>query len=235
MQIIAVDCGEYETTRRHIEKLIDKTGASFDYLLLTHLHPGHSGGAIEWLTAHSKLQIIGGKKATEVNRVVSDGQILQVGELSIYCMHTPGHSSADVSYLVTQVTPTSTKTPFLFSGDVLSCGGAGPAENLAKMQASLDSLRNLPNETLIYPGHEATAENLAFAKMLEPDNPFVTKKLDWVKERKGQVNVGSPISEERLYNPFLRTALPYFKNLTSESDPVMVLGKLLKLRGQLLE
>jgi hydroxyacylglutathione hydrolase len=214
---------------------METTGASFDFLLLTHLHPGHAFGALSWLKAHPQLQIIAGVKKVPANRRVEDGEIIIVGDLSVYCMHTPGHSEADVSYLVTQCTPTSDKTPLLFSGDILSCGGAGPANDLAKMQSSLTMLRSLPNETLIFPGHEATAQNLAFAKMLEPDNPFVTKKLDWVKDRKGQVNVGSPMSEERLYNPFLRVTLPYFKHITGESDPTKVLGKLLKLRDELIE
>jgi hydroxyacylglutathione hydrolase len=50
---------------------------------------------------------------------------MQVGEICICAMETPGHTAEHVSYVITHVTPDSTKTPFLFSGDTLFIGGCG--------------------------------------------------------------------------------------------------------------
>jgi len=50
---------------------------------------------------------------------------MQVGEICICAMETPGHTAEHVSYVITHVTPDSTKTPFLFSGDTLFVGGCG--------------------------------------------------------------------------------------------------------------
>jgi hydroxyacylglutathione hydrolase len=40
-------------------------------------------------------------------------------------MDIPGHTTDHVSYIITHVTPSSTKTPFLFCGDTLFIGGCG--------------------------------------------------------------------------------------------------------------
>jgi len=84
-----------------------------------------------------------------------------------------------VSYVVTHVTPDSTKTPFLFCGDTLFISGCGrllqgTAEQLFY---SLQKLINLPNESLIFCGHEYTLQNLEFAKFIEPENPMIDAKI----------------------------------------------------------
>lgn len=50
---------------------------------------------------------------------------MEIGEICICCIECPGHTSDHVSYVVTHVTPESTKTPFLFCGDTLFIGGCG--------------------------------------------------------------------------------------------------------------
>jgi hydroxyacylglutathione hydrolase len=98
---------------------------------------------------------------------------MQVGEICICAMETPGHTAEHVSYVITHVTPDSTKTPFLFSGDTLFVGGCGRLldEELCTAEhlfSSLQTLINLPNETLLFCGHEYTQANLKFAKYIEP-------------------------------------------------------------------
>ncbi len=56
---------------------------------------------------------------------LKDLQTMSVGEICICAMETPGHTAEHVSYIITHVTPESTKTPFLFSGDTLFVGGCG--------------------------------------------------------------------------------------------------------------
>jgi hydroxyacylglutathione hydrolase len=93
---------------------------------------------------------------------MSDLQTFEIGELCICCMATPGHTAEHVSYIVTHVTPTSTKTPLLFSGDTLFIGGCGrlldeqSGANAETLFYSLQKLINLPNETLVLCGHEYT-------------------------------------------------------------------------------
>lgn len=56
---------------------------------------------------------------------MSDLQTMTLGDLCICCMETPGHTTDHVSFVVTHVTPESTKIPFLFCGDTLFVGGCG--------------------------------------------------------------------------------------------------------------
>ena len=57
--------------------------------------------------------------------VMNDIQTMTIGELCVCCLHTPGHTQDHCVYVVTHVTPDSTKTPFLFSGDTLFTAGCG--------------------------------------------------------------------------------------------------------------
>lgn len=56
---------------------------------------------------------------------MKDIQTMTIGELCVCCLHTPGHTQDHCVYVVTHVTPDSTKTPFLFSGDTLFTAGCG--------------------------------------------------------------------------------------------------------------
>jgi hypothetical protein len=50
------------------------------------------------------------------------------------------------------------------------------------MYNSLNQLRNLPNETTIFPGHDNGLKNLTMCKMFEPSNEFLNAKLKVAKE-----------------------------------------------------
>ena len=73
------------------------------------------------------------------------------------------------------------------------------------MFESLKTLATLPDETLIYPGHDYTEENVRFALMFEPDNEQLQEKLTLVRNqnRTGQPTVPSVLREEKQINPFL--------------------------------
>ena len=96
----------------------------------------------------------------------------------------------------------------LFSGDCLFLEGCGRIleGTAAQMHASLKKITFLPEDTLIFPGHEYTEENLRFAFFLEPKNASVSERLHKVEElrRKGLPTVPGALCEEKLTNPFLR-------------------------------
>ena len=51
---------------------------------------------------------------------------MEIGDLCLCCLETPGYTSDSATFVITHVTPTSTKTPFLFTGRSLEIGGCGP-------------------------------------------------------------------------------------------------------------
>ena len=119
---------------------------------------------------------------------MSDLQTMTIGDLCISCMETPGHTSDHCSFIVTHVTPVSNKNPFLFCGDTMFVGGAGRllGGTADQLFDSFKKLMSLPNETLLFCGHEYTEKNLAFALMLEPENDTIHSKLDMVRSMPAQ-------------------------------------------------
>ena len=74
------------------------------------------------------------------------------------------------------------------------------------MYASLMKLAALPDETLLYCGHEYTENNLRFAQMVEPGNADISNRLEEVKQNRIQnkPTVPASLKIEKLTNPFLR-------------------------------
>ena len=66
----------------------------------------------------------------------------------------------------------------LFCGDTLFACGCGKAFEGTPQQlyASLEKLMRLPDETLVYCGHEYTLANIGFAKAVEPDNAALVER-----------------------------------------------------------
>jgi len=76
----------------------------------------------------------------------------------------------------------------------------------AQMWTSLKKLRDLPDDTAIYCGHEYTLANIKFALTVEPGNKVLAARE---AEAKRQVQEGKPtvpttLGDEKLANPFLR-------------------------------
>ena len=81
------------------------------------------------------------------------------------------------------------------------------------MWNSLQKIAALPDDTLVYPGHNYTEENYEFALTIEPNNTLVEKSLQTIKEwqRLGKPTVPSNIGQERATNIFLRADDPKIK------------------------
>ena len=226
-EIIAIDCGNYKSQRFNIEALMKQTGGGFTTLLITSPMPHSTEGVREWQRVHPDLKIIR-PGSTE------DGKIIYIGDLCIYIMHTPGPTDQNTSYVITEVSESSTKTPIVFTGDVLTTGGCGKGINYQGFYNSLMKLKNLPNETLIFPGFERAAENLMFAKLIDGGNQFVNSKLEEVKENK-EKNIGQLLGQERLYNPFFRCDQKYFQKLFEVEDSLSCFIKMKKMMEKLVK
>jgi hydroxyacylglutathione hydrolase len=232
--LIGIDFGEFDKSRKIVEKLEDDLSARLTYILTTHSHWDHSGGNNAWKEYRNDVEIVTGTNKDDLvpaaTKFMNDLETFSLGELCIACMHTPGHIPSHVCWVITQVTENSTKLPFLFCGDTLFIGGCGRVFNGTHEQLynSLQTLGYLPNDTLVFCGHEYTANNLKFALKLDPENDFIKDKIEWVDKLRtdGQFTVGSRLVEEKLYNPFMRCNDRYYKDLTNEEIPEKVFKKL---------
>lgn len=93
----------------------------------------------------------------------------------------------------------------VFTGDTLFIAGCGRFfEGVgSEMVAALEYLTSLPNEIIVYNGHEYTAGNLAFAKHVDPTNTALDKLAEIVKNN--NITTGlTTIGDEKEWNPFVR-------------------------------
>lgn len=198
-------------------------------VLTTHHHEDHAGGNNLIVKAIPSATIYGGRpktgppKVKAINKVVEDGTEITLGEsIKIKCLATPCHTQDSICYYVTDGNQKA-----VFTGDTLFHGGCGrffegtPSE----MHESLSYLATLPEDTVVYNGHEYTADNLKFAKMIEPDNPALSRLQSLVESN--EITTGkSTIGDEKQWNVFMRVNEQTVKDATGKSDAAEVMKEL---------
>ncbi len=167
-------------------------------ILGTHHHADHTAG-IKELQHKTNCQVITG------NQHIAEGPILDFGNFRMKIIPTPGHTSDSVCFYIE---PSENTGGILFTGDTLFIAGCGrPIECDTKtMWNSLQKLAALPDNTLIYPGHDYTEENYEFALTIDPENKFIQKLLEELrkKQKEGRPTVPSTMAQEKQANVFLR-------------------------------
>jgi len=129
-------------------------GLKITKILLTHCHQDHvlSLGAL--LNRVDVPVYVNKQEAPQVRRIAPDavavdnGDDIELGHLTIRCLHTPGHSPGSQCFLVENL---------LLSGDTLFVGSCGrcdlPDSSPEDLYHSLQSLAKMDGNTLVLPGH----------------------------------------------------------------------------------
>lgn len=192
---------------------LEKYSLNLTHALATHHHFDHVDG-IKELKRRTSCDIIGSDKnrISLIDHVVKDRVVIEVSGKRIQVIATPGHTLGSVCYYVQ---PSKNQRGILFTGDTLFIGGCGrPIEcDASTMWDSLQKIALLPDDTLVYPGHDYTEENYEFALTIEPNNKVVKQYLQAVKDwqKLGKPTVPSNIGQERATNVFLRADDPEIK------------------------
>jgi hydroxyacylglutathione hydrolase len=102
------------------------------------------------------------------------------------------------------------------------------------MWRSLDIIRHLPPETLIYSGFECAQPNGRFALSIDRKNPWLQTRMKRIDEacKTGRATVPTKLEDEYTTNPFLRVDDPRVTAMLGMIDarPVEVLAELRKRR-----
>ncbi len=120
-------------------------------------------------TPRSMLAMFGGHPSPSADQTVKDGEIIHVGEVSLKVLHTPGHSPGGMCLYGEGV---------VFTGDTLFVGGLGRTDLPGgSWQVMLHSIRTklltLPDETIVYPGHNYGPAPQSTIKNERLHNPFL--------------------------------------------------------------
>jgi len=107
----------------------------------------------------------------------------------------------------------------VFTGDTLFIGGSGRffEGTGEEMIRALSYLASLPDETVVYPGHEYTSGNLAFAKSVDPNNKSLDRLAELISTNPTTTG-RSTIGDEKEWNVFMRLRSDVVRNATSATS-----------------
>lgn len=174
-------------------------------ILLTHHHGDHIDGVAELRERWPDLPVIApeDERIPVASRRAGDGDRVQIGDWSFETMAVPGHTVSHIAFH---------GHGLLFCGDTLFSLGCGRMfeGTPAQMLGSLDRLAALPGDTRICCGHEYTLSNAAFARVVEPDNLALARRIEEAQamRQSGRPTLPSTLASECAANPFLRVDVP---------------------------
>ena len=174
---VVIDPGiDHESEAKAILSEVERNGFRIKYIINTHGHPDHSGGnrvfkersGAPILIYEDDVSFLSNPSA---DRKLRDGDLVDVGNIRLRVVHTPGHSPGSMALLAEDC---------VFSGDTLFAGSIGrydlPGGSLEELVNSLKSkLLTLPDHVRVYPGHGPVTTIGAERR----NNPFL-KSFDWM-------------------------------------------------------
>jgi hydroxyacylglutathione hydrolase len=210
-----------------IKAELEARGWALTHILVTHKHLDHVEGIGPLRQAYD-LTVIGPQKSASetglYDQTVADGDHLEFAGAEIRVIETPGHTLDHVSYYLPD-------QKLAFVADTLFALGCGRVfEGTPEMMwESLKKLRALPDETVVYCGHEYTLANAEFALSIEPDNAALAARAAEIRALRadGKPTLPTTIGRERQTNPFLRADDPGLASTLgmAGADPVAVFAE----------
>ena len=187
-----------------IINFIEKENINLKYILNTHHHFDHIGGNIELKEKYDSI-VVGYKydaeRIPEINVLVEDNQIWKEDNFEAKIIHIPGHTTGHIAFYFFN-------EKIIFTGDTLFSLGCGKIfeGTYKEMFESLSKIKNLPEDTKIYCGHEYTHQNSKFCIEHDSQNQDLQKKITKINEKlKNNVpTIPSILKDEKECNIFLR-------------------------------
>jgi len=186
------------------DEKINKKYKKLDFILNTHHHFDHVGGNAELKKKYGS-KILGfekdKKRIPAIDILLKDDQEFKIGSLDFKTIFIPGHTLGHIAFYLE-------KEKVIFTGDTLFTLGCGRVfeGTYEEMFNSLNKIKNLPEDTKIYCGHEYTKNNFEFCFKFNPNNNDLKDKQKEIasKIKEGKPTIPSTIKEEIKTNIFLR-------------------------------
>ncbi|HIK56931.1 MAG TPA: MBL fold metallo-hydrolase [Synechococcales cyanobacterium M55_K2018_004] len=172
-------------------QLLNELGLTLKYCLETHIHADHITGTAQLREATGCAGVVPeNAQAACADRFIRDGEVLQVGSVTIQAIATPGHTDSHMAYLVNGT--------HLLTGDALFIRGCGRTDfqsgNAGQLYDSVTQrLFTLPDSTLVYPGHDYRGHTVSTIGEEKRWNPrFVGRDRDNFIQFMGSLNLPNP-------------------------------------------
>ncbi|ELU44165.1 hydroxyacylglutathione hydrolase [Rhizoctonia solani AG-1 IA] len=234
-----------------VQAQAEKEGVELAALITTHHHPGaisdHSGGNKEFHSAYPDAPVYGGSdNVPALTHRVKDGDTFSVGENikveSVPTVYTRPSTQTHIPSWSGAWLPRATRRirfvimfriqfdqnkkeslPGMFT-EAETKSGSTSIRTAPEMHKALSYLGALPDETVVYNGHEYTKASLAFGAHIDPDAPGMNRLRELAEEK---VTTGkSTIADEKQWNVFMRLDSEAVRQATKAQDDVEAMAKL---------
>jgi glyoxylase-like metal-dependent hydrolase (beta-lactamase superfamily II) len=169
-----------ETVERDLN-LLKELGLTLKYTLETHVHADHITGAAKIREKTRAKTVLSAEANVDcADILLHDGDILQFGGQTLKALSTQGHTDSCMSYYISGM---------VFTGDSLMIRAAGRTDfqqgSSAKLYESITKkLYALPDETIVYPGHDykgMTSSTIGAEKKNNPRIGLDKSEADFIK------------------------------------------------------
>ena len=217
-----------------INEMLKDKGWTLTTVLLTHHHWDHVDG-LDGLTGRDRLIVIGATadehRLPTLTQAVSEGDTIDILGTPTNIIDVSGHTLGHIAFHMPELEAAFTADSLM----ALGCGRLFEGTP-AQMYESMNKLNALPDDTIIYSGHEYTSTNARFALTIEPDNAALISRREATKLARaaGSPTVPSSLKRERATNPFLRAHIPQIAAHLGMPDaaPVDVFTEIRKRRDK---
>lgn len=199
--------------QRDVERYLadaQRHGLRIAHVLLTHFHADFASGHLELAERCGATIHLGAAGCTEYpSHPLADGETLELGDLRIRALATPGHTPESTTYALFDLSKSASEPHAIFTGDTLFIGDIGRPDLLvsvgmtAEQLASLayDSLRQkilpLPDATIVYPAHGAGS---ACGKNLSKETSStlgLQKRVNWALQPQSREQFVAELTREQ--------------------------------------
>ena len=171
-------------------KLLQELDLKLVKVIDTHIHADHVTGASKLKLATNCSTLMGEHTPADAVEIkVKDDEIIKIDQIEIKAMYTPGHTSDSYSFLMNK---------YLFSGDTLLINGTGRTDfqngsSKDAYNSIFNRLLKLPEDTLLYPGHDYNGKEFSTIGNEKKFNPRLqVKNVDEYVELMSKLNLAKP-------------------------------------------
>ena len=171
-------------------KLLHELDLKLVKVIDTHIHADHITGATKLKQATNCSTIMGEHTPADAVEIkIKDEEIIKIDQIEIKAMYTPGHTSDSYSFLMDK---------YLFSGDTLLINGTGRTDfqngsSKDAYNSLFNKLLKLPDDTLLYPGHDYNGKlSSTIGKEKEHNPRLQVENVDQYIEIMSNLNLSKP-------------------------------------------